>query len=274
MNEFLKVIREAMPEIIGGLVVAAVLAVIGALYSGLGIWAAALIALAGLLLILALFLFLAGRRVTVPTKKRKEAVVKRLWDALLNLDHIRSPTDVGSRSKLPNDLSDKQELALPCKTYLGELREELKKGLEQVRYTIADMEVDALNWKPLDSVNSIYVLAKHITGAAEEWVCCYVGGMHVERDRPAEFKAKALPPLYAQPLKAHIGEVMTRIEQVFDDLDESDLSQVVVPEGKLRGPCTKLSCLVHVVEHTNSHYAELKLIKHFYDYLMSSPSRR
>lgn len=62
MKELLRVLREAMPEIIGGLVVAAVLAVISALYTGLGIWAAALVAVAALVLIAGLWLFLSRRQ--------------------------------------------------------------------------------------------------------------------------------------------------------------------------------------------------------------------
>lgn len=45
MAELLKLLREARPEITGGLVVAAVTAVVGALYASVGIWAVVLVAM-------------------------------------------------------------------------------------------------------------------------------------------------------------------------------------------------------------------------------------
>jgi CheY-like chemotaxis protein len=63
MKEVLKLLREALPEAVGGLLVAAVLALIGALYADLGVWGSVLLAVIGVVIIgICLRVFVARRK--------------------------------------------------------------------------------------------------------------------------------------------------------------------------------------------------------------------
>lgn len=85
----LRLLREAMPEIIGGLVVAAVLAVIGALYAVGIIWAAALVAIVGVVLVTGLWVFLSRRQPGVPRsydeqRAKRQSVLRALLGEIQN----------------------------------------------------------------------------------------------------------------------------------------------------------------------------------------------
>jgi len=76
LNEFWKVVRESLPEIIGGLAVALTLALIGTVFTKFG-WVAAVFVAASVVVILALFLWLYTRKrisveVTASTLEHKD----------------------------------------------------------------------------------------------------------------------------------------------------------------------------------------------------------
>lgn len=142
--------------------------------------------------------------------------------------------------------------------------------LRQVEAAVVDAEVEKLNWRPFPGVNSIYVLARHSIASTEQWVCGFVGGMRVKRDRDKEFMAVASDN---RDLLNHIRSVERKVSQVFDNLDETQLGKVIVPAGMAIGQCTIMWCIVHAIEHIAYHLGELNVLKHFYDVQKSSGPR-
>lgn len=231
---------DAIPEIIAGLTVTAILAVIGRFYS------------------------LRSHK-----KGGKKRFPQNAHPSTENYSNKNISPNILPPDKEQDELSN-EEIILPVGANIDELREMIVSNLRDLQNIIARMGTRALNWRPLPGINSIFVLATHITGTAEEWICHYVGNMPIERNRDAEFVAEANSPGWAQELKEHIGEVIKKIEIVFDNLKEGDLNKTIVLQGKAKGVCTILYCLVHVVEHTNSHLAEIRMIKDLSDFRRST----
>jgi uncharacterized damage-inducible protein DinB len=150
---------------------------------------------------------------------------------------------------------------------LDELHEMLIAYLQRVELAVTSVDVGALNWKPFPNSNSIYVLATHIVGSTEEWVCRFAGGMNIQRNRDAEFIAVGAT---SQPLKVKIREVQKKIGWVFDNLKETDLDRVIVTPGRFIDKCTGLWCIVHAIEHSGYHLGELDAMVRFYDFFRSS----
>jgi hypothetical protein len=231
-EEELNFFIDAIPEIIASLVVASILAVIGRIY----------------------------------TLRRKKAV-KKLFSS-----NAHSSNGKGGKSISPNitfpdkqqgelpDESSNKEIILPVGTNINELREYIITSLREVQSLIAKTETPALNWSPAD-VNSIFKLGTHVRWQSDEWICHFIGNMPIDRNRNNEFTAIAVPPIWAQGLKEELGEVIEKIEIVFDKLEESDLNDTIILHGKSKGVGTTLYCLVHVIEHTLSHLAEMKMIE-------------
>lgn len=153
------------------------------------------------------------------------------------------------------------------KAGLNELRDKLLADLRQLQTIIAETEPAALDWRPFPESNSMMILAAHIVGCADEWVVSFAGGLAVERNRSDEFVATAV---HAPALVAKIEAVTAKITQVFAALREDDLSRIVAFPGRAKDHGTVLWSLVHAVEHTSAHFAELRLMLHFYRFLSSS----
>jgi uncharacterized membrane protein len=72
MRDLFKLLRESLPEIIGGLIVAGLLAAIGAVYAGLGIWPTVLVLLLVAASVGGLCIILARRRPDVSQQSSPE----------------------------------------------------------------------------------------------------------------------------------------------------------------------------------------------------------
>src|SRR6267378_6833124 len=82
--------------------------------------------------------------------------------------------------------------------------------------TIADLDEEAVNWKPpAEGANSLLVLITHALGSAEEHVVGIAAGMTVVRNRDAEFVAKGA----ASHLASRASEVRGRIGEALSSLD-------------------------------------------------------
>lgn len=161
---------------------------------------------------------------------------------------------------------DHENIDFKLKTGLNELRDKLLADLRQIQTIIAETEPAALDWRPFPESNSMMILASHIVGCADEWVVSFAGGLAVERTRSDEFVATAA---HAPALIAKIDAVALKITQVFSSLREDDLSRIVAFPGRAKDQGTVLWSLVHAVEHTSAHFAELRLMRHFYHFVSS-----
>ena len=60
---------------------------------------------------------------------------------------------------------------------------------DDLRRVVRDLRGEALNWRPGEETNSIYVLVTHLLGAEHFWLAA-AAGRPIARDRAAEFRAQ------------------------------------------------------------------------------------
>ena len=128
----------------------------------------------------------------------------------------------------------------------------------QVRDLIADLPVDALNWRPLEgsdehATNSLAVLATHIAGAERFWAAEVVGGKPPTRDRDAEFARQATSASELVNLLEITGE---QTREVFSMLSETDLKGTREARGRV---IPVRWCILHVIDHTALHLGHMQL---------------
>jgi hypothetical protein len=124
-------------------------------------------------------------------------------------------------------------------------------------------EDDLNDWKPaqgLEDINTFYALATHLVGAGEFWVLHAAGGRPLERDRPAEFRARG----DLGSLKARYKRWLTESREVLAALTEDDVSRMFVRDNDPRTGSravrwTVADCLIHAVEHTAVHVGHLHI---------------
>lgn len=128
---------------------------------------------------------------------------------------------------------------------------------------------DALNdWRPrqeMADINTFFALATHLAGAGEYWVLHAAGGQPLDRDRPAEFRARG----NLEELKARYARLMEASAKVLRQLDEGelarlpDLGETFAARGER--PWTVAECLMHAVEHTAVHVGHLQIQRQLWD---------
>ncbi len=128
---------------------------------------------------------------------------------------------------------------------------------------------DALNdWRPrqeMADINTFFALATHLVGAGEYWVLHAAGGQPLDRDRPAEFRARG----NLEELEARYAGWMEASAKVLRQLDEGelarlpDLGETFAARGER--PWTVAECLMHAVEHTAVHVGHLQIQRQLWD---------
>jgi hypothetical protein len=142
-------------------------------------------------------------------------------------------------------------------TVLGLLSEQALAQLEGVP------EHDLNDWKPrqdLKDINTFYALATHLVGAGEYWVLHAAGGRPLERDRPAEFRARGDFP----SLKTRYDRWLAGARDVLSPLTEDDLTRLFVRDADPKSGSRAVhwsvaDCLIHAVEHTAVHVGHLQI---------------
>jgi hypothetical protein len=118
------------------------------------------------------------------------------------------------------------------------------------------LDATALNWRPLPTANSLYILATHIIGNIEETVLGIICGQAVVRDREAEFRAMGRE---AVMLQSHWRTLQAQIAQHLAQLSVADLDRERVHPR--RGPLTGREILIVVARHAAEHLAHAELTR-------------
>ncbi len=124
-------------------------------------------------------------------------------------------------------------------------------------------EDDLNDWRPalgLEDINTFYALATHLVGAGEYWVLHAAGGRDLQRDRPAEFRARG----DLASLKARYEGWLSDAREVLSTLTEDDVSRIFERDadpksGSRAVHWTVADCLIHAVEHTGVHVGHLHI---------------
>ena len=129
-------------------------------------------------------------------------------------------------------------------------------SIDRLLACLEGLDEAELNWKPLDSANSLYVLATHTLGNTEENLLAVLGGQAMQRRREAEFEAEGIS---AEALQARWGELRERIEASLARLPAEALDQ---PRNHpRRGQLPGREVLIIVARHTAEHMGQAMLTR-------------
>lgn len=130
-------------------------------------------------------------------------------------------------------------------------------SLDRLVACLTDLPEEALNWRPpAPEANSLYALAMHTLGNAEENLLETLGGQPVDRDRAREFAVR--------------GVSSTAIADRWALLREEIRAQLaMLPAGALdtiyqhprRGPVTGRELLIIVARHAAEHLGQAELTR-------------
>ena len=118
------------------------------------------------------------------------------------------------------------------------------------------LRADELNWSPLKTSNSLYVLATHTMGNIEQNVLGGICDEPFERDRDAEFQAQGKS---YDAIKGHWLELRGRISDCVEAAPHTRLDRKKEHPG--RGPTTGRETLIIVARHAAEHLGHAELTR-------------
>jgi len=128
----------------------------------------------------------------------------------------------------------------------------------QVSSLIANLPIEALNWRPIDgkdgqATNSLAVLTAHIAGAEHFWIGEVIGNHPKTRDRDEEFAA----------IVNNAAELIHLLEkngpetrEVLSTLNESELNGTRQTRDRI---IPVRWCVLHVIDHTSLHLGHMQI---------------
>lgn len=129
--------------------------------------------------------------------------------------------------------------------------EKLQQGYHE---QIGGLSAEALNWSPGPEMNSIAVLATHAWGSTRFWLWA-AAGKTVERDRDAEFRARAGS---AAELTAFVDRCAADAAEALRALDGADLGA----SRDIRGSTVTVGYgAIHAFEHCGEHLGHVGLTR-------------
>ncbi len=130
-------------------------------------------------------------------------------------------------------------------------------SLDRLMECIEGMEAAQWNWRPpAPETNSVYVLAVHTLGNAEENILGTVCGQPVMRDHAREFAARAES---LDALRRHWDELRGRLEAAMCGLSADALGRAV--RHPRRGTLTGREVLIVVARHAAEHLGQAALTR-------------
>ena len=119
------------------------------------------------------------------------------------------------------------------------------------------LTAEELNWQPTaPATNSLYAIATHVLGNAEENLLGTLCRQPHTRDYGREFGAAAVVP---DAVRAHWTDLRERVAQAFEALTHEDLDSA--REHPRRGMITGRDVLMVVARHTAEHWGEAQLTR-------------
>lgn len=139
--------------------------------------------------------------------------------------------------------------------------------LAELRPTIEGATPEALNWRPAgDDTNSVAVLAVHAMSSTRSWLSVAVGAPLPDRDRPAEFAARAQD---AQALLAFVSERAEECATLLSNADVPDWGITRQTHARPRaGASEQVSAawaLIHSIEHMREHVGQMALTRQLWE---------
>ena len=144
---------------------------------------------------------------------------------------------------------------------------------QQVIDLIADLPVEALNWRPTGQIedhatNSLAVLTAHIAGAEHFWIGEVIGGQPPSRNRDAEFATQATG---AAELVALLEKSGQQTRAILTTLSETELNDIREFQGRT---VAVRWAILHIVDHTALHLGHMQITYQLWMDGRSKPSPR
>lgn len=156
-------------------------------------------------------------------------------------------------------------------TELANYLERIEDLRGQISRLVADLPVEALNWRPIEgdvdhATNSLAVLVAHSAGAEHFWIAEVIGGRPATRHREAEFAEVATS---TEEILGLLEKTGAETKEVFSRLKDADLNGERRTEG--RTVAVRWGIL-HVIDHTSLHLGHMQITRQLWAGGKSSPS--
>ena len=145
-------------------------------------------------------------------------------------------------------MPQKQEIA----SYWGFI----SRSIDRTLACLDGLSEDELNWRPLESANSLYVLATHVLGTTEENILGVLCGQPVHRQRAEEFASQGVS---AEPIWLRWHNLQKRIQAGFEHLPPGELDRE--REHPRRGRLIGRDVLIVVARHAAEHMGQAELTR-------------
>jgi hypothetical protein len=130
------------------------------------------------------------------------------------------------------------------------------RSVDRVLVCLDGLSEDDLNWRPLDSANSLYVLATHVMGNIEENILVVLCHEKMDRRREDEFKARGSG---AGPIQQKWRQLQHSVSSHLARLPSGALDQEY--EHPRRGRITGRDLLITIARHMAEHVGHAELTR-------------
>ncbi len=132
----------------------------------------------------------------------------------------------------------------------------IKRSVDRILACMDGLDKDDLNWRPLDSANSLYVLANHMIANVEANVLGVLCFQNIIRQRDEEFKAWGSS---IEPVLKNWRDVQERISLQLAKLSSNDLDKEYTHPR--RGEVTGRDLLITIARHAAEHVGHAELTR-------------
>ena len=134
----------------------------------------------------------------------------------------------------------------------------IQSSLDSMLKVLEGLDEEQLNWRPpAPNTNSLYALATHTLGNAEENILGILAGQPVQRDRDGEFVASGAS---AQALQERWSALRPRLEQALTSLPPGALDRDDYQHPR-RGTISGHEALLIVARHAAEHTGQVELTR-------------
>lgn len=142
-----------------------------------------------------------------------------------------------------------------CLRVLDEIKDE-------IRGIVRDLDEEVLNWTPLSAevTNSIYSLVVHICGSERQMIHHTIGGLDIDRDREAEFRAAGESPSELEDLLQSTSGIS---REILESLTSGQLEES--RDTGLWGEVSVRRAILRQIHHQALHLGQMQLTRQLYE---------